>query len=101
MATGLVPIVADYGGPAELVSPRTGFVVPMGSRSRIVAGFRSALQKIVGDPGGLRAMGRAARDRVLRQFTWEAKAAQTFEVYRWVLGDRERPDFGMPLPDLD
>jgi alpha-maltose-1-phosphate synthase len=101
MATGLVPIVADYGGPAELVSPRTGFVVPMGPRSALVAGFRSVLDRLVADPSGLPAMGRAARERVLRQFTWEAKASQTFEVYRWVLGERGRPDFGMPLPDLE
>ena len=27
----------------------------------------------------------------------DAKAAQTLEVYRWVLGERDKPDFGMPL----
>ena len=30
------------------------------------------------------------------------KAQQTLEVYRWVSGRRaSRPDFGMPLPDLE
>jgi glycosyltransferase involved in cell wall biosynthesis len=56
--------------------------------------------EIVADPSGLREMGARARARVMRQFTWDAKAAQTFEVYRWVLGRRDRPDFGMPLPDV-
>ena len=27
-------------------------------------------------------------------FTWDVKASQTFEVYRWVLGERDQPDFG-------
>jgi hypothetical protein len=40
-----------------------------------------------------------ARARVLKRFTWEAKAKQVLEVYRWVLGERDKPNFGMPLPD--
>jgi hypothetical protein len=27
------------------------------------------------------------------------KARQILEIYRWVLGRRDKPDFGMPLPD--
>jgi len=101
MATGLVPVVMDYGGPAELVSPRTGFTVPMGTREQIVSAFRSIVERLVAEPGCLREMGMRARRRVFRHFTWDAKAAQTAEVYRWVLGERERPDFGMPLPDFE
>ncbi len=33
-------------------------------------------------------------------FTWQAKARQVSEVYEWVLGRREKPDFGMPFLDL-
>ena len=46
------------------------------------------------------ALGRAARERIRAQFTWEAKARQVLEVYRWVLGQRsDKPDFGVPFPD--
>ncbi|HZZ84801.1 MAG TPA: glycosyltransferase family 4 protein [Anaeromyxobacteraceae bacterium] len=99
MATGLVPVVVDYGGPGELVSERTGFRVPLGSRAQLVAGFRSALERLASEPGRIREVGERARERVLRWFTWEAKAAQMLEVYRWVLERRDRPDFGMPFPD--
>jgi len=48
--------------------------------------------------GRVATLGARARDRVLRHFTWDAKAAQVLEVYRWVLGRRPtKPDFGTPL----
>lgn len=99
MALGLVPIVMDYGGPGELVSPATGFALPMGPREQIVASMREVLEKLAADPGKIRPMGQRARARVFKSFTWDAKASQTLEVYRWVVGKRAQPDFGMPLPD--
>lgn len=99
MALGLVPIVLDYGGPGEIVSPATGFKVPMGTRARIVEGVRGVLERLVEDPSVIRPMGERARERILKHFTWEAKARQVLEVYRWALGERGRPDWGMPLPD--
>ncbi len=99
MALGLVPIVVDYGGPGEIVTPATGVALPMGSRSDIIAAMRAALERLVADPAGIRAMGARGRERVMRSFTWDVKAKQVLEVYRWALGDRDKPDFGMPLPD--
>jgi glycosyltransferase involved in cell wall biosynthesis len=100
MAMGLVPIVVDYGGPAELVTELTGYKATIGPRAHIVESFRSILAKLASDPSGIRDTGLRARERVFKHFTWQAKAAQVFEMYRWVLGDRpDRPDFGMPLPD--
>ncbi|WP_201773070.1 glycosyltransferase family 4 protein [Gemmatirosa kalamazoonensis] len=101
MALGLVPIVVNYGGPGELVSERTGYALPIGRRAEIVARLRATLDELVADPERIRPMGRRARERVFHHFTWDAKATQTVEVYRWVLGQREKPDFGMPLPDPD
>ena len=44
-------------------------------------------------------MGERARERVFKYFTWKAKAEQVREVYRWLLGERAQPDWGMPLAD--
>lgn len=99
MALGLVPVVADYGGPSELVTEKTGYRIPMGSRADIVARFRQVIGGLAEDPSGIRAMGERARKRVFNQFTWDAKARQMVEIYRWVTGQREKPDFGMPLPE--
>lgn len=90
MLMGVVPLVVAYGGPAELITPRTGIGVPIGPRSRIIEAFRGHLERLAGDPAVLAPMSAAGRAMVLRDFTWEAKARQVIEVYRWVLG--RRPD---------
>ena len=99
MALGVVPVVLDYGGPGELVTPRTGFALPMGRRDEIVAAFRSVLERLAAAPEALAPLRAAGRARVRRDFTWDAKAAQIERVYAWVTGRAAKPDFGMPLPD--
>jgi glycosyltransferase involved in cell wall biosynthesis len=99
MALGVAPLICDYAGPAEHVTPQTGFKVPIGSRASVVESFRKLLAELAADPERARAVGQRARRRVFRHYTWDVKARQVLEVYQWALGQRGRPDFGMPLPD--
>lgn len=93
MALGIVPVIVRYGGPAELVTDKTGFAVPMGSRSQIVQDVRDAVARVADNPQMLTAMREAGLERVGEHFTWDAKAKKVLEVYRWVLGEREsRPE---------
>ncbi|MHC5211501.1 MAG: glycosyltransferase family 4 protein [Planctomycetota bacterium] len=102
MAVGLVPVVVRYGGPAELVTPETGFAVEPGNAEEIVERVRAQLQRLVQHPEEIERRVEPARRRVRAQFTWAAKARQVRQVYEWVLGRRAgKPDFGMPLDDGD
>lgn len=102
MAMGAVPMVVDYGGPAELVSTETGILVEMADRETLIAGFREQLANVVETPASLEAKSALGRARVMQMFTWRAKAAQTLDVYRWVLGVRDtKPDWGMPFRDSE
>lgn len=95
MAMGVVPIAIAYGGPAELITPQSAFALELAPRAQIVAALRSRLEALVAEPGQLAAMSRAAIARVQLHFTWPAKARETLEVYRWVLGERAtRPGGG-------
>ncbi len=94
MAVGVVPMAVAYGGPGELMTDATAYPVALGTRDEVVARFRSALESAVADPAGIDARSAAALERAHRLFTWDAKARQTLEVYRWVLGERaDRPEF--------
>jgi glycosyltransferase involved in cell wall biosynthesis len=98
MAAGVVPVVVDYAGPAELVTPETGCLVPLGPRATIVAGLRDRIERLAGDEAGRAAMAIRAQERIRRWFTWRGKAEQVAAVYAWVLGRAAKPDFGMPFP---
>jgi len=98
MALGLVPLIVDYAGPAELVTPQTAVTVPLGDRAAIVAGFRAALERLAADPDAVQAMGTRARARVQAEFTWVAKAAQVAQVYDWVLRPQAKPPSLTDLP---
>jgi glycosyltransferase involved in cell wall biosynthesis len=101
MAVGVVPIVVDYGGPAELVTPSTGYLLPLGSREQIVASLRSCLQQVVARPQEIDSRRSPAQRRAREQFTWESKAKLVSDVYQWVLGQTaKKPQIPMPLPDL-
>ena len=82
---GLVPIVVNYGGPGELVDPATGIRIPISDRERIIKDLQQALQKISEDPEMLRPLAAAARERVMNEFTWQAKAAQMVRIWQAVL----------------
>lgn len=93
MYLGAVPIVVDYGGPGEHVTPGTGFALSMGGRDDIIAALRHKVREIAGDPSALPAMREAAILRAKTLYTWPRKAEQVLEVYEWALGRRkERPE---------
>jgi len=102
MAVGLVPVVIDYGGPAELVTQKTGYLIPLGTRDQIIDRFRQTLTYLTNNPPEIDAKSAHAIRRAHAQFTWDAKAGQVIEIYRWLTGaSRQKPAFPMPTPDLN
>lgn len=98
MAMGLVPLVVNYGGPAELVTEQTGIAVPIAPRPELTASVQAAVERLVADPAMVTRMGHAAAHRAGEWFSWPRKAEQTLAVWEWVSGRRSaKPDFGMPL----
>jgi glycosyltransferase involved in cell wall biosynthesis len=96
MALGLAPLVVDYGGPADLVTPEVGIKVPLTTREATTLALRQALETLAADPAQTARMGQAAKQRVEDYFTWPRRAEQIAEIYHWVLGERETPP--VPIP---
>ena len=96
MALGVVPIVVDYAGPAELVSDEIGYLVPMGNRESIIDDLRLTLDAICADPAQLQKRRKAGIAKVSECYTWTKKAEQSKEIYLWVTGRGLKPTYQNP-----
>jgi glycosyltransferase involved in cell wall biosynthesis len=86
MALGVVPIVVDFGGPRELITLETGYVVPLRSREQLVRDLNRLLEYLIQHRDEVATKGVAARERAQTHFTWSHKAGQMRAIYDWVLG---------------
>jgi len=92
LAVGVVPVVADFGGPGDIVYPEVGYKVSLTNESDMVVQLEAVLAELIHDRGHLgrlRQQGMAyAKDRL----TWDAKAQIVTRIMNWVLGRGPKPD---------
>jgi glycosyltransferase involved in cell wall biosynthesis len=85
LAGGLPAIIVDYGGPAELVTPESGILLPMEPREALIGKLQRAMEELAGDPARCRALGNRACQRVREEYTWQAKAERIVQFYQQTL----------------
>lgn len=79
MCYGVAPVVTDCGGSPELVvDGACGFVVP----PRDAEALQSALRRLYDDAELRATLGRAARERIRKEFRIEDTIAKTLALYR-------------------
>lgn len=98
MSLGIVPVVADYAGPPELIDIQCGIAVKFHDRHSLVQGFANALVSLGNAPERLASMSCAAASRARLIFTWDAKAKQILQVYEWVRGNAAKPSVNLTVP---
>ena len=76
------PVIAlAYGGPAEIVTPEVGALLPMHSPEQVTSDLAATLRDICRAPAAWQARGQAARRRMEREFGWPAKIEQATRHY--------------------
>jgi starch synthase len=91
-----VVATATGGIPEVVVDGQTGMLVPIEPRDdgtgeprdpeAFAAAIAQRVNALIADPPRAMAMGRAGRERAVREFAWPAIAERTVEVYEGVLG---------------
>jgi len=68
MASGCAPVVSDVGGNRFLIQNGiSGFLFPAGDREAL----HSHLKRLIEDPAKRQSIGKAARERIDAEFSWE------------------------------
>ena len=96
LATGAVPVVADFGGPGDIVHPEVGFKVPLTNESDFVAQMEKILTELAHDRDRLERLRQQGMDYARERLTWDAKAQATTRVLRWVVEGGPKPDLPPP-----
>ena len=98
LACGAVPVVADFGGPGDIVNPEVGFKLPLTNQNDIVAQMQEVLAKLAHNRSQVDQLRRQGMAYVRESLTWEAKAAAVSRVLHWVARRGPKPD--LPPPKL-
>jgi glycosyltransferase involved in cell wall biosynthesis len=96
LACGAVPVVADFGGPGDIVHPEVGYKVPLTNESDMVSQMEKILTGLALDRDLLNRLRQQGMTYVRECLTWDAKAKRTTRVLNWVVGRGPKPDLPPP-----
>ena len=96
LATGAVPVVADFGGPGDIVYPEVGYKVPLTNESEIVSQMEKILTGLAQDRDLLNRLRQQGMSYARERLTWDAKAQSTTQVLNWVVRRGPKPDLPPP-----
>jgi len=90
MACGLPVIAADAHGPAQIVAPGTGWLVPADDQHEL----SEALVAVASDPQERRRRGERAHEHSRSSYGWPVIAARIADLYNELTGGRDAQQAG-------
>ena len=85
MAAKMPVICLDLGGPAIQVTEKTGFKISADTSEQAVKNIARAMTCLVEDSQLRFSMGRAARERVKKHYSWANKGKQLAQLYQEIV----------------
>jgi glycosyltransferase involved in cell wall biosynthesis len=96
LGTGAVPVVADFGGPGDIVSAEVGYKVPLTNENEIVSRMETILTDLARDRDLLDRLRQQGMSYARERLTWDAKAHSVARVLNWAVGRGPKPDLPPP-----
>ena len=98
LASGAVPVVADFGGPGDIVRPEVGYKIPLTNEDDFVAKMAGILTELAHNRDLLKQLRQRGMAYVRECLTWDAKAQATTRVLNWAVRRGPKPE--LPPPKL-
>jgi glycosyltransferase involved in cell wall biosynthesis len=96
LATGAVPLVADFGGPGDIVHPEVGFKVQITNETEMALQMEKILADLAGKHDLLNRVRQQGMSYAKECLTWDAKAQTVTKVLNWVLQRGPKPNLPSP-----
>ncbi len=96
LAAGAVPVVADFGGPGDIVHAEVGYKLALTSESDMVSKMEQILEELARNRDILNRLRRQGMAYARESLTWEAKAERVTRVLNWASRRGPRPDLPPP-----
>jgi len=96
LATGVVPVVVDFGGPGDIVHPEVGYKVPFTNESDVVSEIEKILRNLASNRDLLNRLRQQGMSYASERLTWDAKAQATTQVLNWVVRRGPKPSLAPP-----
>ena len=98
LAMGVVPVVADHGGPSDIVTDEVGYRIPLTDEHQMAVQIRYLLEHLASDRTHLETLRHRGAAYARKHLTWEAKARMVTEILLWAVGAGPKPT--MPAPKV-
>jgi glycosyltransferase involved in cell wall biosynthesis len=88
---GAVPVVADFGGPGDIVKPDVGYKLPMSNEDEMISKLESILKNLAEDRNKLNDLRQRGMAYAREHLTWDGKARVTTDVLLWATERGPKP----------
>lgn len=96
LSLGVVPVVADFGGPGDVVHPGVGCKVSLTNEADVVSQIEEVLRDLVQHRDVLERLQQQAVSYAGECLSWDAKAQALTSIMYWAL--RQGPKPNLPPP---
>ena len=91
LALGVVPIVADFGGPGDIVQTEVGYKVALTNETDVVTQIEKILADLAGNRERLAELRERGTHYALQRLSWVAKAETITQIVQWAMGQGSKP----------
>ena len=88
MSRGLPVIATDWGGPADYLTPESGFLIAPKSKEWMVEQFSNTILRLADSPELREKIGMNAVERIRKHFLWDDKIQTILSHYEKIKNNK-------------